>query len=99
MGELDSIISQLRKKGGLLENPETMSDFCNNNESTLIESQNRECYGFKIETGNHSYYIRCSQAQSNLDFDVYGYDRNQLNQFMEDSQHSLQNQQQHMGGI
>ncbi len=70
--EFDELINELRDRG-LLKNKPEMSKYCRDH----TEGKIGDFYGFKIETPNYQYYIRCELYSGDYDFRLYCYDKNQ----------------------
>lgn len=68
--ELQNVVNGLREKGGMLANLSSMSKACC--QGTPVEYS----YGFRMETKNYEYCLRCNPRRGDYNFYLYCYDKN-----------------------
>lgn len=74
--EFDDVINSLRfGYGGLLKDRSSLSAYCQNNPDGVIEGNYTKEYGFRVDTDEHSYILRCNPTKGDYNFYVYAYDR------------------------
>lgn len=73
--ELDDVINTLRKDGGVLSNRSDMASYCYKHSDG---SFNNSIHGFRADTENYTYFIRCSPQAGDYNFYVYCYKREWL---------------------
>lgn len=81
--ELDLVVNEWRKPGGVLHSLIDMEAFCDKHPSAKFEVwQSYRVYGFKLETEKHSYYIRCCPVIGEYQFYLYCYSRERLPEYL-----------------
>lgn len=83
--ELDIVINNLRKPGGLLNNLQAMTKYCYKHHTVKLTTWNDRTYGYKAESDMYSYYIRCCILRGDYNFYIYCYCRDRLLDFLETS--------------
>ncbi len=74
--EFDDVINSLRLGNGeLLKDRSSLSAYCQNNPEGVIEGNYTKEYGFRVDTDEHSYILRCNLTKGDYNFYVYAYDR------------------------
>ncbi|MEE1136932.1 MAG: DUF3849 domain-containing protein [Acutalibacteraceae bacterium] len=74
--EFDDVINSLRYGyGELLKDRSSLSAYCRSNPEGAIEGNYTTEYGFRVDTDNHSYILRCNDTKGDYNFYVYAYDR------------------------
>ena len=74
--EFDDVINSLRfGYGELLKDRSSLSAYCHNNPDGVIEGNYTKEYGFRVDTDEHSYILRCNPTKGDYNFYVYAYDR------------------------
>lgn len=74
--EFDDVINSLRfGYGELLKDRSSLSAYCHNNPNGVIEGNYTKEYGFRVDTDEHSYILRCNPTKGDYNFYVYAYDR------------------------
>lgn len=74
--EFDDVINSLRfGYGELLKDRSSLSAYCQNNPDGVIEGNYTKEYGFRVDTDEHSYILRCNPTKGDYNFYVYAYDR------------------------
>ena len=68
--ELQKVISELRRGDGLLQNLSSMSRRCREGLSC------DDSFGFKGESRNYTYCLRCTPRRGDYNFYLYAYDKN-----------------------
>lgn len=74
--EFDDVINSLRfGYGELLKDRNSLSAYCQNNPDGVIKGNYTKEYGFRVDTDEHSYILRCNPTKGDYNFYVYAYDR------------------------
>ena len=74
--EFDDVINSLRfGYGELLKDRSSLSAYCHNNPDGVIKGNYTKEYGFRVDTDEHSYILRCNPTKGDYNFYVYAYDR------------------------
>ena len=76
--ELQNVVNGMREKGGMLANLSSMSKFCR--QGTPVEYS----YGFRMETKNYEYCLRCNPRRGDYNFYLYCYDKNAQREHAQD---------------
>ncbi len=72
--EFDDVINYLRFYG-MLKSRSEMNKYCSENTEASFEGNFATEYGFKINTENYTYLLRCNPSQSDYDLYCYCYKR------------------------
>ena len=67
--ELQEVVDILRKEGGLLQNFSSMNRHCRDG------LQTEDSFGFKVESKDYQYCLRCLPQRGNYNFYLYAYDK------------------------
>ena len=74
--EFDTVINSLRfGYGELLKDRGSLSSYCHNHPEGVIEGNYTKEYGFRVDTDEHSYILRCNATKGDYNFYIYAYDR------------------------
>lgn len=73
--ELDDVINWLRQDFGPLKDMNSMAAYCSLREKDAKVKSTIPAYGFKIETPDCQYYLRCNPTHGDYNFYVYCCDR------------------------
>lgn len=72
--ELDGVINALRSpEYGLLESRASMTDYVREHPDSLFGTDRGAVSGFRVDTGEHAYLIRCNPVQGDYNFYCYCY--------------------------
>ena len=71
--EFDEMVNELRQS--VLKDRSTMRSFCADNGGALGENYNIRQYGYKIETENYLYRLRCKPMEGDYDAYLYCFDK------------------------
>jgi len=80
--ERNTVIDRLYE-GGMLKGRSALSQYCRAHSEAQLDTDRGEAYGFKIETKDHSYYIRGVIMQGDYDFYCMCYDRERLENYLD----------------
>ncbi len=81
--EFDDVINSLRYGyGELLKDRSSLSTYCRSNPEGAIEGNYITEYGFRVDTDNHSYILRCNDTKGDYNFYVYAYDRETFEKYL-----------------
>lgn len=72
--ELDNVVNALRQNG-LLGSRSQMEARCNRFPDALIKTQWRKEMAFRMETGQHTYFLRCIPGKGDYNFYLYAFDK------------------------
>ena len=86
--EIDIIVNGLRKD--VLKDLPSMLQFCYEHKEARIEGAYSPQYGFKVDTQQHSYYLRCNPQRGDYNFYLMCFQRDRL---IEKTQPEQQRQQ------
>lgn len=85
--EFDEVVNTLRN--GVLKNRAAMRGYCGKlPESRMPNSLNIE-YGFRADTKNHTYLIRCNPQQGEYNFYIYAYKSSSLDRNIEHAKNGI----------
>ncbi len=83
--EFDDVINGLRfdeQYGGLLKNRSSLSAYCHKHPESAFEGNYTAEYGFRIDTDEHSYMLRCNPNKGDYNFYCYAYNREMLDEVL-----------------
>lgn len=81
--ELDGVINALRSpEYGLLESRAAMTDYVREHPDSLFGTDRGAVSGFRVDTGEHAYLIRCNPVQVDYNFYCYCYVSEHLDRHM-----------------
>ena len=90
--EFDSIIQTLQSDerfGGILKDRASMERYCRKQKNVLFQGNFAKEYGFRLDTENHAYLIRCIPAVGDNNFYVYAYVAKHLNRHLEKAEQGI----------
>lgn len=90
--ELDTVINSLRfdeKYEGILKGRKEMLDFCGQHKESAVIGKYDTQYGFRINTKNYSYLIRCNPVMGDYNFFVYTYKKEWFDRHFANSQNGI----------
>lgn len=76
--EFDEVVNQLRENDGLLSSRTDMKTYCSQKEDALIGDYSENKYGFRTDTDNYAYLIRCFPQAGDYNFYIYCYKKDWL---------------------
>ncbi len=71
--EFDEVVNALREKDGLLCSRASMNRFCCQHPEAEFEGNYCTEYGFKVQTSQHTYMLRCNLNYGDYNFYLYAY--------------------------
>lgn len=86
--ELDTVVNALRQDDGfghILKNRDAMQAYCRTQPDSVLAANLADGYGFRIDTMDTAYLLRCKPASGEYDFYLYAYKADWLNQHMENA--------------
>lgn len=87
--ELDEVVNTLREKNGLLCTRDSMTRFCYQNPEAEFEGNYCAEYGFKVQTLQHTYMLRCNPNYGDYNFYLYAYVARFLEHHMEKAKQGI----------
>lgn len=90
--EFDNVINGLRSDkadSGLFKNLRNMQSYCHKHKEGCIEQSNYKQYGYRFDTNNYSYLIRCNPINGDYNFYVYAYVKQQLDNHMKQAEKGI----------
>ena len=87
--EFDEVVNTLREKDGLLCTRDSMTRFCYQNPETEFEGNYCAEYGFKVQTPQHTYMLRCNPNYGDYNFYLYAYVARFLEHHMEKAKQGI----------
>lgn len=87
--ELDEVVNTLREKDGLLCTRGSMTRFCYQNPEAEFEGNYCAEYGFKVQTPQHTYMLRCNPNYGDYNFYLYAYVARFLEHHMEKAKQGI----------
>ena len=81
--EFDEVVNALREKDGLLCSRASMNRFCCQHPEAEFEGNYCTEYGFKVQTPQHTYMLRCNPNYGDYNFYLYAYVSRFLEHHME----------------
>ena len=87
--ELDEVVNTLREKNGLLCTRDSMTRFCYQNPEAEFEGNYCAEYGFKVQTPQHTYMLRCNPNYGDYNFYLYAYVARFLEHHMEKAKQGI----------
>ena len=87
--ELDEVVNTLREKNGLLCTRDSMTRFCYQNPEAEFEGNYCAEYGFKVQTPQHTYMLRCNPNYGDYNFYLYTYVSRFLEHHMEKAKQGI----------
>lgn len=93
--EFNDMVNALRfdaNFGGILKNRASMSSYCFANPEGAIANGYTRQYGFRADTEQYSYMLRCNPVRGDYNFYIYAYDRAMLEQTLSPGRPGLEEQ-------
>ena len=87
--EFDEVVNTLREKDGLLCTRDSMTRFCYQNPEAEFEGNYCAEYGFKVQTPQHTYMLRCNPNYGDYNFYLYAYVARFLEHHMENAKQGI----------
>ena len=87
--EFDEVVNTLREKDGLLCTRGSMTRFCYQNPEAEFEGNYCAEYGFKVQTPQHTYMLRCNPNYGDYNFYLYAYVARFLEHHMEKAKQGI----------
>ena len=87
--ELDEVVNALREKNGLLCTRDSMTKFCYQRPEAEFEGNYCAEYGFKVQTPQHTYMLRCNPNYGDYNFYLYAYVARFLEHHMEKAKQGI----------
>lgn len=89
--EFDELINHLRDEGGgsLFANRANMEKFCRKYPNAAFKGNYCTEYGFKLQTAEHIYLLRCSLNQGDYNFYLYAYAARLLERQIENARQGI----------
>lgn len=87
--EFDEVVNTLREKNGLLCTRDSMTRFCYQNPEAEFEGNYCAEYGFKVQTPQHTYMLRCNPNYGDYNFYLYAYVARFLEHHMEKAKQGI----------
>lgn len=87
--ELDEVVNTLREKNGLLCTRDSMTRFCYQNPEAEFEGNYCAEYGFKVQTPQYTYMLRCNPNYGDYNFYLYAYVARFLEHHMEKAKQGI----------
>lgn len=87
--EFDDVIDGLRSEDGLLSGRQAMANWGYNEPSSAFRGNYTTEYGFRVDTKDHSFLIRCNPRGGDNDFYCFCYVRKWLEKHIEDAREDI----------
>ena len=87
--EFDEVVNTLREKDGLLCSRASMNRFCCQHPEAEFEGNYCTEYGFKVQTPQHTYMLRCNLNYGDYNFYLYAYVARFLEHHMEKAKEGI----------
>lgn len=87
--EFDEVVNTLREKDGLLCSRDSMNRFCFQHPEAEFEGNYCTEYGFKVQTPQHTYMLRCNPNYGDYNFYLYAYVARFLEHHMEKAKEGI----------
>lgn len=87
--EFDEVINTLREDQGLLHNRYDMKAFAGQYPDSSFEGNCGKEYGFRTDTKEHAYLIRCNPIKGDYNFYCFCYERKWLDRHMESARQGI----------
>lgn len=87
--EFDEVVNALREKDGLLCSRASMNRFCCQHPEAEFEGNYCTEYGFKVQTSQHTYMLRCNLNYGDYNFYLYAYVARFLEHHIEKAQEGI----------
>lgn len=83
--EFDDVVNALRfdeEYGGLLKNRSSLTSYCYKNPDSGFDGNYTKEFGFRADTDDYSYMIRCNPNKGDYNFYIYAYEREALDRVL-----------------
>ena len=98
--ELDNVINTLRfEKGGLLENRFSMVNYASRCPESVFDGNYCSEYGFRVDSGSHSFLLRCNANQGDYNFYCYCYVSEWLDKHIKNAEKGIRFIDEHYGEL
>ena len=87
--EFDEVVNALREKDGLLCSRDSMNRFCCQHPEAEFEGNYCTEYGFRVQTPQHTYMLRCNLNYGDYNFYLYAYVARFLEHHMEKAKEGI----------
>lgn len=88
--ELDGVVNALRSEEyGLLQDRTAMTDYVREHPDSLFGAGDGAVSGFRVDTGEHAYLIRCNPVQEDYNFYCYCYVSEYLDRHMANARQEI----------
>lgn len=88
--EIDVVVNALRsEKYGLLQNRSEMKRFAKQYPNSAFQGNYTTEFGFRVDTKNHAYLLRCNPSQGDYNFYCYCYVSKWLDKHMENAKRGI----------
>lgn len=89
--EFDEVVNALRAEGGcgLLQGRNRMMSFCREHPDAAFQGNYCTEYGFRLDTAQHTYLLRCNPTQGDYNFYLYAYVSKWLDHHMEQAKKGI----------
>ena len=87
--EFDEVVNALREKDGLFYSRDSMSRFCYQHPDAELEGNYCTEYGFRVQTPQHTYMLRCNPNYGDYNFYLYAYVARLLDRHMEKAKEGI----------
>lgn len=90
--ELDEVINALRfdgQYGPVLAGRKEMRDYVRNHPDSAFEGNYTTEYGFRIDTANHAYLLRCNPLNGDYNFYCYCFESKWLDRHLQNARNSI----------
>ena len=87
--EFDEVVNTLREKDGPLCSRDSMNRFCFQHSEAEFEGNYCTEYGFKVQTPQHTYMLRCNPNYGDYNFYLYAYVARFLEHHMEKAKEGI----------
>ena len=87
--EFDEVVNALREKDGLLCSRASMNRFCCQHPEAEFEGNYCTEYGFRVQTPQHTYMLRCNLNYGDYNFYLYAYVARFLEHHMEKAKEGI----------
>ena len=87
--EFDEVVNTLRAEGGLFSGQRGMEAFCRQHPQAGFQGNCCTEYGFRVQTPQHTYLLRCNLHAGDYNFYLYAYVARFLEQHMEKAKRGI----------
>lgn len=87
--DLDNVINSLRERRGLLRGRKEMNAFIASHPESFFGGKSRMEYGFRVDSGEHAFLLRCNPARGAYNFYCYCYRKKWLDVHMREAEQGI----------